>query len=188
MAGLIAEKIGMTQIRNEQGNFIPATLLKVKGHKVLQVKTEEKDNVDAVVVATGYCEKSKSYGKVKQFPISEGISQEKDQEFSIEVLEGITEVKISSISKGKGFQGGMKRHHFSGGRASHGAKYIRAGGSIGNRKPRRTRPGRKMPGHMGLDLVTLRKVPVLDVNKELSLFAVKGAVPGSQGGTVYISF
>lgn len=188
MAGIIAEKIGMTQVKNDQGNFVPATLLKVKSHKVLQVKTVEKDNVSAVVVGTDFSEKKKKFANVKQFPISDGLAQEKDHEYSVEVLEGIETVKISAVSKGKGFQGGMKRHNFGGGRASHGAKYIRAIGSIGTRKPRRTRPGRKMPGHLGLDLVTLRKVPVLDVDKNLSLVAVKGAVPGAQGSTVYISF
>lgn len=188
MAGIIAEKIGMTQVKNEQGNFIPATVLKVKGHKVLQVKTSEKDNVNAVVVGTDFSEKKKSYSKIKQFPQNDTFTQEKDQEYSVELLEGVENVRISAVSKGKGFQGGMKRHNFKGGRASHGAKYIRAIGSIGNRKPRRTRPGRKMPGHMGLDLVTLRKVPVMDIDTTLSLLVVKGAVPGSQGSTVYISF
>lgn len=188
MAGLIAEKIGMTQVKNDKGHFIPGTVLRVKNHKVLQVKTKENDNVDAVVVGTKYSESKKSFGEIKQFPISEGKGAEKDAEYGVDILEGIEEVKITGVSKGKGFQGGMKRHNFGGGRGSHGAKYIRAIGSIGNRKPRRTRPGRKMPGHMGADVISLRGVPLLDIDTNNSLFVVKGAVPGSQGSTVYITF
>lgn len=188
MAGLIAEKIGMTQVKNDKGHFVPGTVLRVRNHKVLQVKTKENDNVDAVVVGTMYSESKKTFGEIRQFPITEGKASEKDAEYGVDVLEGVSEVRITGTSKGKGFQGGMKRHNFGGGRASHGAKYIRAIGSIGNRKPRRTRPGRKMPGHMGTDTVTLRGVPLLDIDSANSLFVVKGAVPGFQGSTVYISF
>ena len=188
MAGLIAEKIGMTQVKNEQGHIIPATLLRVSTHKVLQVKNMEKDNVDAVVVGAKYSESKKKYSQVKQFALTEGKASEKDQEYGVDILDGVEEIRISALSKGKGFQGGIKRHNFKGGRGSHGAKYVRAIGSIGTRKPRRTHKGRKMPGHMGSDVITLQGVPVLDLDKNHSLVVVKGPVPGSYGTIVYISF
>lgn len=89
------------------------------------------------------------------------------------MLEGVETVNLTSVSKGKGFQGAMKRWNFSGGRASHGHKYTRSLGSIGTRKPRRTKLGKKMHGHMGLDTITLKSVPLVLINKELRVIAVK---------------
>ncbi len=97
-------------------------------------------------------------------------------------------LRIVGTSKGKGFQGAMKRWNFKGGPASHGSKFHRALGSIGTRKPRRTKPGKKMHGHMGLDTITLKKVPLILVNKELGIIAVKGPIPGSRNSLVTLSF
>lgn len=104
------------------------------------------------------------------------------------MLEGIETVDIVSISKGKGFQGAVKRWNFSGLSASHGHKYVRSLGSIGTRKPRRTKLGKKMHGHMGVDRITLKSVPLILVNKTLNVIAVKGPVPGGRNSLVTLTF
>lgn len=115
-------------------------------------------------------------------------SLEKGAEITLDMLEGVELVTLTGISKGKGFQGAMKRWNFSGGPASHGSKFHRALGSIGKRKPRRTKPGKKMHGHMGLDTITLKKIPLVLVNKDLRVIAVKGPVPGARNSLVTLTF
>jgi large subunit ribosomal protein L3 len=104
------------------------------------------------------------------------------------MLEGVEMVDVVGISKGKGFQGAMKRWNFSGLPASHGHKYVRSLGSIGNRKPRRTKLGKKMHGHMGLDRITLKSIPLVLVNKDLRVIAVKGPVPGARNSLITLTF
>lgn len=140
MAGIIGTKIEMTRIIHN-GAFTPVTLIKVPTLEVAQVKTSETDGYEAVVI------RMIDGKKVTLREVSrDGVwaTLEKGQEVSLDLLEGVTEVTVSSISKGKGFQGAMKRWNFSGGPASHGSKFHRALGSIGKRKPRRTKPGQKM--------------------------------------------
>ena len=187
MAGLIAEKLGMTRIIQEGGIIVPVTVLKVQGNVVVQVKSKEKDLVDAVLVGIPAKKGNNKFSAQKQFGIEEGASFDRGQELGLALLEGVEEVKITGTSKGKGFQGVMKRHNFGGMGAGHGHKYRRAPGSIGTRKPRRTMKGRKLPGHMGTDTITLRNVPVLDIDKSHSLVVVKGPIPGSIGSFVYIT-
>ena len=172
---------------NEAGEFVAATVLKVEKNSVHQVKTQEKDGVSAVVIASKAIPSAKkSY--LKQFMLKEGESFEKGAEMELSIMKDISEVNIMSFSKGKGFQGVMKRHNFHGMRATHGSKYRRAPGSIGTRKPRRTKRGQKMPGIMGGDRVTLHSIPVLDIDKKNQLLVVKGPVPGSINALVYVSF
>lgn len=184
MAGIIGKKLEMTRVLHN-GAFTPVTLIKVPTLTVAQVKTAENDGYSAIVISM----KDGKQETLREVPAT-GLfaSLEKGSEISLDVLEGVATLEIASISKGKGFQGAMKRWNFHGGPASHGSKFHRALGSIGNRKPRRTKLGKKMHGHMGLDRITLKDVPLVLVNKELRVIAVKGPVAGARNSLVTILF
>lgn len=174
--------------------FVPVTLLRVPELKIAQIKTAEKDGYEAVVLETvvrTFQKNGKTVNKVvrREVPFTGAFAGMKAGDaVSLDVLEGIATVTLHGISKGKGFAGAMKRHNFSGGPAGHGSKFHRALGSIGCRKPRRTKPGQKMHGHMGTDRVTLKKVPVELVNKDLSVIALKGPVPGARNSLLVLDF
>ena len=184
MAGIIAKKIEMTRVIHN-GVFTPVTLVSVPKLSIAQIKTIENDGYDAVVVRMidGKKETLREFENTGAF---KGMTQ--GDEISLDILDGVELVTVVGTSKGKGFQGAMKRWNFAGGPASHGSKFHRALGSIGNRKPRRTKPGKKMHGHMGLDRITLKKVPLVLVNKELNVVAIKGPVPGTRNSLVTIAF
>ncbi len=184
MAGIIGKKLEMTRVLHN-GAFTPVTLIKVPTLTVAQVKTIENDGYTAIVISM----KDGKQETLREVPATGAFaSLEKGSEISLDVLEGVATLEIASISKGKGFQGAMKRWNFHGGPASHGSKFHRALGSIGNRKPRRTKLGKKMHGHMGLDRITLKDVPLVLVNKELRVIAVKGPVAGARNSLVTILF
>ncbi|PIV90078.1 50S ribosomal protein L3 [Candidatus Gracilibacteria bacterium CG17_big_fil_post_rev_8_21_14_2_50_48_13] len=185
MSGLIARKLGMTRVVTETGDFVPATVLEVADMTVAQVKMPPHDNVRAIVLSGSFASRKKPI--LKQFRVSEDDAFEKGQTISLDGVSSDSVVELTSISKGKGFQGVMFRHNFGGGRATHGGKYRRAPGSIGTRKPTKVYKGRKMPGHMGVDQITLKKVPVLDVVQAKRLLVVKGPVPGAIDSIVYIT-
>ena len=184
MAGIIGKKLEMTRVLHN-GKFTPVTLIRVPTLTVAQIKTEEIDGYRAIVVKM-------TEGKretLREVPLSAPYeSLAKGDEISLDLLEGVATMDLSSISKGKGFQGAMKRWNFHGGPASHGSKFHRAIGSIGNRKPRRTKLGKKMHGHMGLDTITLKDVPLVLVNKDLRVIAVKGPVPGARNSLITLTF
>ncbi len=184
MAGILGKKLEMTRVIHN-GVFVPVTLIRVPTLDVAQVKTIETDGYSAVVIRMTDGKKV----TMREFDL-DGVlaSVVKGDVLSLDILESITEVTVSGISKGKGFQGAMKRWNFSGGPASHGSKFHRALGSIGKRKPRRTKPGQKMHGHMGLDGITLKHVPLVLVNKELNVIAIKGPVPGARNSLVTVTF
>lgn len=184
MAGIIGKKLEMTRVIHG-GTFVPVTLIKVPTLTVAQVKTIETDGYEAVVIQMTDGKKVTLREVTKTGIVA---SLNKGDEITLDMLEGITEVNVVGISKGKGFQGAMKRWNFSGGPASHGSKFHRALGSIGNRKPRRTKLGKKMHGHMGLDRITLKSVPLVLVNKELRVVAVKGPVPGARNSLITLNF
>lgn len=184
MAGIIGTKLEMTRVIHN-GAFTPVTLIKVPKLEVAQVKTVETDGYTALVVRMTDGKKV-TLREVTHDGSLAGLA--KGDEVSLDVLEGVTEVEVSSISKGKGYQGAMKRWNFSGGPASHGSKFHRALGSIGNRKPRRTKLGKKMHGHMGLDRITLKGVPLVLVNKDLRVIGVKGPVAGARNSLVTLTF
>ncbi len=184
MAGIIGKKLEMTRVLHN-GKFTPVTLIRIPTLTVAQVKTEEIDGYTAVVIAMTEG-KRVTLREVPTTGILEGLV--KGDEITLDLLEGVAGFSITSISKGKGFQGVMKRWNFHGGPASHGSKFHRSIGSIGNRKPRRTKPGKKMHGHMGLDTITLKDVPLILVNKELRVIAVKGPVPGARNSLITLTF
>lgn len=184
MAGIIGTKLEMTRVIHD-GTFTPVTLIKVPKLEVAQIKTVETDGYSAVVIRMTDGKKV----TMKEVSLDGALSSlAKNDEITLDVLDGIAQVDVVGISKGKGFQGAMKRWNFSGGPASHGSKFHRALGSIGKRKPRRTKPGQKMHGHMGLDTKTLKDVPLILVNKELRVVAVKGPVPGARNSLITLNF
>ncbi len=184
MAGIIGKKLEMTRVIHN-GTFTPVTLIKVPTLTVAQVKTEENDGYTAIVIAM-------TEGKrvtLREVPATGIFSAlEKGTEITLDMLEGVVSVDVVSISKGKGFQGAMKRWNFSGGPGGHGHKYTRSLGSIGTRKPRRTKLGKKMHGHMGLDQITLKSVPLVLVNRDLRVIAVKGPIAGARNSLITLTF
>ena len=198
MAGLLARKIEMTRVIKDD-KFVPITLLEVPKMQVVGYKTVEKDGYSAIIVGIVGKEESKfiegkkalavkNFSAVKEFPVeqSEEGSKEVGSEIGFADLEGVEMIGLTSVSKGRGFAGAMKRHNFHGGPGGHGSKFHRALGSIGNRKPTRTHKGKKMHGHYGVDRVTLRDVPLELVNKAAGIIGVRWPVPGARNSLVEI--
>jgi large subunit ribosomal protein L3 len=200
MLGLLAKKVGMTQVFDDDGNLVPVTVMRVDPNIVIAQKTEEKDGYNAVVV--GVDDKraalvSKPYGG--QFPggvapkktLRELRDFEKDvaagDALGVEVLEGCRYVDVSGVSKGKGFQGVVKRYGFGGGRKSHGSKFHREPGSTGQSTyPHRTFKNVKLPGRMGREKVTVLSLRLVKVDTEKQLLMVHGSVPGINKGLVLV--
>lgn len=191
-AGMIGIKQGMSRIANEEGVMIPVTIIKVQDHEVLEVRNSEKHAKNAVVLgANAYHKGSKNrkFKHVKQFDVADLSAFEKGKTVSIDMLKDVKEVVISSLSKGKGFQGVIKRHGFHGGPGSHGSHFHREPGSIGQRAaPGKVMKGKKLPGHMGMDRITLRKRPVIALDEKNHLVMVKGSVPGRKNTVIELRF
>lgn len=198
MAGLLARKIEMTRVVKDDA-FIPVTLLELPKMQVVWYKTDAKDGYSAIIVWIVWKDEvklgkgktalnPKSFEIVKEFRISQSDEGQKEigSEIGFAELEGVESVGITGVSKGRGFAGAMKRHNFHGGPATHGSKFHRALGSIGNRKPVRTHKGKKMHGHYGVDTVSLRSVPLEIVNEKAWIIAVRGPVPGARNSLVEI--
>ena len=165
--------------------MIPVTLIQVPKLTVFQVKTIDKDGYEAVVLEM---DDGRNKPVRREVSLTENLKDVKTgDEVTLDIMEGVTEVKVIGISKGKGFAGAMKRWNFKGGPSRVGSKFHRALGSIGTRKPRRTKPGRKMHGHLGLDQVTIH-TPVELVLKDRNLVAVKGPIPGARNSIVVLHF
>lgn len=191
--GLLAKKIGMTQIYDETGKLFPVSVLRAGPCVVSQVKTVEKDGYAAVQIGfDALREKLLSKGEIGHFKKA-GIAPQRilaefrdmegqsGQEINVSVFNAGDTVRVTGISKGKGFQGSMKRHGFHGGPAAHGSKFHRAPGSLGaNTFPAEVWRGKRMPGRTGGDQITLRNVKIVAVDAENNLLFVKGAVPGAR--------
>jgi large subunit ribosomal protein L3 len=201
MAWILAKKLEMTRVI-KWDKFVPVTLLEVPQLKVVWIKTVEADGYETLIVwilANGkegkLGEGKKTLNKadftqIKEFPLNEGDSEKfkVGEDITLDSLEGIENVNIVAFSKWKGFTWAMKKHNFHGWPGSHGSKFHRALGSIGNRKPTRTHKGKKMHGHHGDIKVNLRSVPVELINKELGIIWVRGWVPGGRNTIVDIIF
>lgn len=200
MAGIIATKLEMTRVVKDE-KLVPITLLEVPELRVIWFKTLENDGYDAVIVwvliewsSAEIAEwkktlKKSSFKKIKEFPVTD---EEKEnfkvgESISLDLLEW-KEVTLQWVSKWKWFTWAMKKHNFHWGPASHGSKFHRALGSIGNRKPTRTHKGKKMHGHHGDKVVSLKGVPVELVNKDINVIWVRGWVPGWRNSYVHITF
>ena len=195
MKFIIGTKQNMTQIFDTEGRVHPATVIKAEPTSVTQVKSKEKDGYEAVQVGYGErkekninnAQKTKgNFAGFKEF--AGGAEFNVGDKIDISSFAEGDRIEISSISKGKGFQGVVKRHGFHGGRRSHGQKHSeREPGSIGATGPQRVFKGKKMGGRMGSDRVTLKKVEIIQIDKDNNQFVVKGAVPGRRGTVVEIS-
>ena len=203
---LIGKKLGMTQIFQEDGSAEPVTVMEIGPCTVVQVKTNEKDEYSAVQLGYDHTKAKKvltkpqlgHFAKNKIEPcrvLREGQFQGSPDEIkpgtviSLKDMPEVDKVTVTGISKGKGFQGVMRRHGFRGGKASHGSKFHRAPGSIGaSAWPSRVIKGKKMPGHMGTDRKTVKGLRVVKRDPEKNILAVRGAVPGHNGGYVVVKF
>jgi large subunit ribosomal protein L3 len=204
--GILGKKIGMTQVFNEEGQVVPVTLVKAGPCVVTQRKTPATDGYDAVQLglveyakkqtkpAAGHLKKSNAEGVkfMREFRLDTGNAASNGdlkpgdrvlaEEFKPREL-----VDVVGLSKGRGFAGLVKRHHFRGGPATHGSMFHRAAGSIGASSfPSRVFPGMKMAGRMGTEQVTVRNLEVVSVDTEDNVIAVKGAIPGPNGGYVMV--
>ena len=205
MKFILGAKNGMTQVFDDKGVCYPVTVLKVEPIKVTALKTAERDGYDAVQVAVG-AQKESRVGKADlghQGGAVRNVKEFRARAFTGEKIEGMEvgntvdvstfapgdTVTVSAISKGKGFQGVVKRHGFAGDMASHGRKHShRAPGSIGGggRAGGRVIKGMRMAGRMGSDRITVKNLKIVQVNKDENLLLIKGAIPGRKGTLVEV--
>ena len=202
VTGIIGRKIGMTQVFADDGAVLPATVLKAGPCVVVQQKTRERDGYDAVQlglveekparvtkpVAGHYTRANVPPTRVRrEVGLDEGAAPNEGEQVLVSLFEAGDQVDVVGISRGRGFQGVVKRHGFRGGRATHGSMFHRAPGSIGQSSyPSRVLKGMRMPGRMGGDRVTTRNLRVIQVDAENHQLVVRGAVPGAPGGYVMI--
>jgi len=201
IGGLLGRKLGMTQVFGENGRLIPVTVVEAGPCRIVQVKTPETDGYRAVQLSfhpkkeqrvnqplRGHYKKANvppAY-HLREFS-TDGQGVEVGQTVTAETLQKGEQVAVSGISKGKGFAGVMKRHHFAGGPATHGSMFHRQPGSIGASSfPSRVFKGKRLPGHMGAERVTVTGLEVVDVRAEENLVLLRGAIPGPTGAVVEI--
>lgn len=203
MFGLIGEKLGMTQVFDKDGKFVPVTVVRVQPNLVTEVRTKEKHGYASVQLGygnkkpknikkpqSGFFKKNnlRPVGLLKEFRTEAAAGFKVGTEIKVDALQTGDVVNVQSVSKGRGFQGVMKRWNFGGGHDSHGCSIShRVPGSIGNRAyPGRVYPDKKMPGHMGHEKVTVKNLCVVGIEVEQNLALVSGAIPGPQGSLLYI--
>ena len=208
--GIIGKKIGMTQVYAEDGRAVPVTVIEAGPCVVVQRKTKlrpdgrQKDGYSAVQVGLVERRKPKRVTKamqghfkkaelppcrvLREFPVEDGDEIKVGDKLSVEMFAPGDSVQVTGISKGKGFQGVVKRHHFRGGAATHGSMFHRAPGSIGaSAFPSRVLKGMRGAGHMGHEQVTVRNLTVVRVDAEKNIMVIKGAIPGANDGYVVVS-
>ena len=194
---LIGKKVGMTQIFDEEGKVIPVTAIEVGPCTVTQIKTVEQDGYSAVQLgfgeikekkltrpAKGHFTKSNITPKkyLREFKLDQASELKVGDELKADVFEIGDKVDIQGTSKGKGFQGVIKRHGQSRGPMGHGSMYHRRPGSMGpTSTPGRVFKGKKLPGHMGVETVTIQNLEVVKVDLDKNVILVKGSVPGAKG-------
>lgn len=204
MKGLIGQKVGMTRIFDESGNHVPVTVLRAGPCVVLQIRDQERDGYSAAQL--GYIEagvKPENVNKpmqghlakagapavrmIREFALDDGDEPQMGDRVTVEAFEGVVKVDVTGTTRGRGFQGVMRRHGFKGGPAGHGSMFHRAPGSIGQAAwPSRVFKGRKMPGQMGNVRNTQQALRVVKVDIERHLIMVKGSVPGAPNSYVTI--
>ena len=200
MVGLIGKKVGMTQVFDESGQLVPVTVLKVEPNLVVQHRKIEKDGYSAVVLGSEPRKPSRmTRPALGQF--GDGVEARKNlfefrdfdheckvgDELTLDLFENISFVDVIGTSKGKGYQGVMKRHGFGGGRKTHGSKFHRANGSTGMAAyPSKVIKGTKMAGRMGAARTTVLNLRVVEIDTETQTMLVRGAVPGKNNAVVRI--
>ena len=207
---MMGKKRGMMQLFDEKGNVVVCTVIEAEPNVVTQIKTKEVDGYNAVQLGfdrvkgktqftiekrtgkpqLGHFKKAgvESRRHLKESRVESGADYSLGQEIGVGIFDGVEFVDATAISKGKGTQGVMKRHHFAGGPASHGSGFHRHAGSTGMRStPGRGLPGGKKAGRMGAEKVTIQNLQVVKVDPENQLIVIKGQVPGPRNGLVYLS-
>ncbi len=199
--GILGTKLGMTQVFNDAGKLVPVTVVQCDPNVVLQKKTVETDGYDAVKVGfkdkrealvskplKGQFAKANATPKryIKEIAGKELSNFEVGQEIKVNIFNEGEAVDVTGTSKGKGFQGVIKRHNQSRGPMSHGSHYHRLPGSMGSIDPNHVRPGKNLPGHMGFETVTIQNLEIVKVDVQGNLLLVKGNVPGPRKGLVVI--
>jgi large subunit ribosomal protein L3 len=197
-------KAGMTRIFDEAGNHIPVTVIKLESNYITQVKTSEKDGYEAYQVGY-YAKREKlvnkpTLGRLAKANIKDGLTRFAEIKVSgvdagslgktlgLGNFAAATMIDVTGKSKGKGFQGVIKKYNFAGGPSTHGSKFHRTTGSIGNRAtPGKVWKNKKMPGHMGCETKTVQNLQVVEVNEEKGYLLIRGSVPGSKNSWVKIS-
>lgn len=194
MKAILGRKLGMSQVFSPDGDVIPVTLILALPNFVTIHRTEEKDGYTAVQLALP--KKEGAQLGEKRTPAGDKKLFAARQEFAGEIADDVKmldvtqftvgeTIEVMGISKGKGYAGVVKRHHFKGGPASHGHRHVlRRPGSIGSRFPQHVRKGKRMAGRMGSDQVTVKNLKIVQVDPKNNLVAVKGAVPGAKGSVV----
>ena len=201
MKGILGKKIGMTQVFTKEGKLIPVTVVEVEPNVVTQIKTVAKDGYDAIQLATctvreKVSNKPKMGNKKKANTVPKRFLREirgvdvndysLGQIVSVDIFNEGEMVDVSGISKGKGFQGVIKRHNQSCGPMGHGSQYHRGVGSLGTMLPMHVLKGKKMPGQMGNVKRTVQNLEIVSIDKENNLILIKGNVPGSKQSLVII--
>ena len=201
--GLVGRKLGMTRVVQDNGASIGVTVLEVTPNRIAQIKTPAIDGYTAIQVTFGerrpqrvtkpmaghFAKAGIQAGRsLCEFTVDDAAAYQAGAEVTLEIFEAGQMVDVSSISKGKGFDGAIKRHNFSSNRATHGNSLShRAPGSIGNRQtPGRVFKGKRMAGQLGAERVTMQNLEIIRVDMDRNLLLVKGAVPGSKGADVEI--
>src|SRR5690625_3560970 len=200
--GILGRKVGMTQIFLENGELIPVTVVQAEPNIVLQKKTIETDGYEAIQVGfydkkesrsnqaeKGHAEKANTTPKryVREFRNAKIDEYEVGQEISVEAFEIGDKIDVTGTSKGKGFQGSIKRHNYARGPMSHGSRFHRAGGSMGSVDASRVFKGKALPGQMGAEQVTVQNLEVVKVDGEKNLLLIKGNIPGAKRSLVKIT-
>ncbi len=201
--GILGKKVGMTQIFDDDGRAVPVTVVEAGPCVVVQCKSENSDGYEAVQIGlveaspkrnatkatTGHFQKAgiPPTRFVAEVPVDLDDESKPGDSVLADIFSADDKVQIVGKSKGRGFQGVIKRHHFGGGRATHGSMHHRAPGSIGrSATPSRVFPGQKMPGHMGDKRVTIKNAQVIKVDVERNLLFLKGGVPGARNSYIRI--
>ena len=202
MKAILGKKIGMTQIFNEAGVIVPVTVVEAGPMVITQLKTKENDGYEAVQVGYGEI-REKLLNKpqkghfakagvglkrhVREFRTDELANYSLAQELNVEMFEAGEKVDVTGTSKGKGFQGPVKRHGVSRGFMSHGSRYHRGPGAMmGASDPSRVFKGKKLAGHMGAERVTIQNLEIVKVDTDKNLLLIKGAIPGPKKGLVVV--
>jgi len=204
LAAFFGVKAGMTRIFDEAGNHVPLTVIKLEKNFITQVKNSEKDGYSAYQV--GYFAKKDKHvnkatkGRLAKANVEAGLTkftelrvedaktEDLGKELGLGNFTAATYVDVTGTSKGKGFQGVMKKYNFAGGPGAHGSKFHRTGGSIGNRAtPGKVWKNKKMPGHMGCQTKTVQNLQVVEVNEEKGYMLIKGSVPGAKNSWVKVA-
>src|SRR5215468_699998 len=201
--GLLGKKVGMTQLLQDDGTAVPVTVIQAGPCVIVQKKTKQTDGYDAVQLGFVEFVKPKRVNKpmaghfkkanvaparfTREVPVEGEETRNAGDKVMVDIFNPNELVHVVGTSKGRGFAGFVKRHHFRGGRATHGSMFHRAPGSIGSSAfPSRVLKGMRAGGHMGQDRVTVRNVEVVRVDAEKNILVVRGSIPGAGGGYVVI--